>query len=1474
MRLGGRSFCAALALATACALAESPPETKPPILVHVDDELAGFVGQAAVLIKSKDYDRAVEILQAVISRPDSGFVTCPDGRRYESLMIKARDLIGSMPAEGLARYRQLFDARAGQLYQQGVSTGDMAVLRRLTQQYLHTNWGVKSLEAMGMLYFDRGEFAQAAGIWERAVALAGETEAKPLLLAKLAAARCLAGQPGKARAAADLLASRYPDAAATLGGRTKKLTEFVKHISGLSAGRVSESRRMRRVWPGAGGVPNGMATMSECEVAPAPVWTHSPWVSGRKRLIAMEYFVPPVFGPKATIKLRGGQVRIDLGSRGHGWMPAAVHPVVTDKAVICREDEAVAAYDLADGRLLWRAHRSGAGAAYGRPSGSGSDLGDPGLYALTAAAGKVFALEGRRAAVGGASCLAAYDVRSGKLRWRVGQGRGDDKFLHACRFLCAPAYHGGRIYTVALAVADYNLVCLDGSTGSLVWHAAFAQLPEAARRLQPHPSRRTMRTCNYDYWFCRASTPAMADGMVFALTNSGVLAAFEAETGRPVWAYQYDSNVNQPASRGVGGQAMANSPNPILVSGGRVTCLPSDGQELLRLSAEDGRLLGASSRAGQRDLSAIGADRVLLSGPGLCVVSVRHGQRLSGRADMGIVGRPAVTDGAVLAGGAGRLIRMDLGSYELRLTELTGASGLLGNLVSLSDQLIAANTAGVSVYRGYQEVRSRLNRRIGRETDRRRRAELLFERGRVAFHAGRTAEAMDDLLACRRLIGPDAGLVQREDLTRWMYRTCVAMGKRAATAAGKLGWFAEAERYALTRQAKAHTLVRLAKSHVLAAEAAEGPQRVGALQTAAELAGRLATEYAGEQLVDAAVSAEAGRRTGRFDRSAAVFPADRLAREMVATWLARYGRGFYAAVEAQAKAAYDLAAAGEEPEAMVRVARRFPNSPWAGRSLLEAAERYVRQAGRRTSPQAEAPLAEARALLGEAAGRLDGAEAVTACLGLAMVYRRTGCTWMAGRTCRRARRLAGESGISMSDRFAFAGTGGSLETLLERLGSPGEPTPAAESHRGRLHPPLAKVFSVPGGSTWIVRDHDGLPVRLGRDLLLLKSDGLVRFDPAADNERQAVKWAALAPNSWTAPMSMGPVVGGVSRDGTAVTVIDRKYAASFSVDSGKLLWSRDFAALGIGQLTDGAVDRGYVVGIDGTGSPISCIDAATGRLVWRYQLSRSQRGDGGIDWIGPTYVMVHHDRFKRHKCLDLQTGKLLWRWQGAATRYLAVDGGLVAAMVDGRLTLHEAGRISRPVMEWRFSNHESILASGPGVVAVRGERTVKVLDIHTGRQVELNLQAGPWISAQPSQVSILSGQFDGGALYVAVLTGRGGPLAPRPESRQPSVWKFDAATGRLLWKVSIEQSFGFRYYVPFLSVGAKHVVVPVHPSNVRPTTTLVLDSQTGRLVGRLAPAGAAEASRPPARWGLPAIVGERLCVETHEGVTIYGGRSR
>jgi outer membrane protein assembly factor BamB len=98
------------------------------------------------------------------------------------------------------------------------------------------------------------------------------------------------------------------------------------------------------------------------------------------------------------------------------------------------------------------------------------------------------------------------------LEWKIEIGAG----------YATPLVVGNRVYAFSRQNEDEVLQAIDAATGKVIWRspypAPFKMNPSTARH-GPGPK----------------STPAFADGRIFTIGMSGIVTAFDAATGKPLW---------------------------------------------------------------------------------------------------------------------------------------------------------------------------------------------------------------------------------------------------------------------------------------------------------------------------------------------------------------------------------------------------------------------------------------------------------------------------------------------------------------------------------------------------------------------------------------------------------------------------------------------------------------------------------------------------------------------------------------------------------------------------------------------------------------------------------------------------------------------------------------------------------------------------------------------------------------------------
>ena len=233
----------------------------------------------------------------------------------------------------------------------------------------------------------------------------------------------------------------------------------------------------------------------------------------------------------------------NLGAGSNRRVRLAAPPVISEgKLFFLDADHRVQAVDAATGHHLWtremRPHHSRDHSARGG--------------GVAAAGGRVFVTTGFGFA-------AALDAATGEEVWRAEVG---------APFHAAPTVSGGRVYAVT---NDSLLVALDTATGEQAWN--YPAIAEPARILSAssiaiegdtviapfasgqlialvatngHPLwsdslSRTGRLTSLAAINDIAGRPAVENGVVYAASHSGVLAAIDIRTGQRVWSRSFGS---------------------------------------------------------------------------------------------------------------------------------------------------------------------------------------------------------------------------------------------------------------------------------------------------------------------------------------------------------------------------------------------------------------------------------------------------------------------------------------------------------------------------------------------------------------------------------------------------------------------------------------------------------------------------------------------------------------------------------------------------------------------------------------------------------------------------------------------------------------------------------------------------------------------------------------------------------------------
>ncbi|MFP4053353.1 MAG: PQQ-binding-like beta-propeller repeat protein [Phycisphaerae bacterium] len=707
---------ALLAVAIVCAPSLAAGEGDVP-LIPTYGELYHDFGTMRRAAREGDYEKAIQWFQDRVDEP--GKLTFRIGPGHHvSVRAAALSVLASLPAKGQEVYHRLYDEKARAMYRRAADQQDAAALWETLGRYPLTPAGGKAARMLGALAMDRGRFDEALWYWQQALAMAPDADGEGPLLARIAAAAHLGGRPKLADATTRHVRKEHAGQTVTWGGKQQTLGQFVEDIGRL---RPRPQAALGKVWPSTGGSPLGWAHTSAAGRAdlggvlwcrPKQFAEADPNTEVLKHLAArtpIDRTYPHPSFCKWEAYLDRGRVwaRYEWNSRKQVVdVPPVIRPIVTADRLTVRTDDGLVSRRLSDGKELWSCRlglqRRLGGTRYGM-----TRFTDEGWYQLTSDGGRVFTIAGllptiptRPASPGetkdpdpdreDTSALACVSLKDGTLLWRVGYGSKDaPDDLNMRKFHTAPLAADGLLYALALHrnMQQFRLICLRADTGKLVWDRLVCQSPPAVGG-----GKRNAHA------FVNGTVPSLFARQVVACTNAGVIGAFDADTGRPIWLRRYETPLTQ--RRGDRRSLKNRRVNPLIIDGGTVVALPYDSEHLLAMDLRSGKDLWKAKRNKAARLTGVGHGRVLLTGEdGWRLLRVSDGKVVASDESIPLLGVPAVSaDGAWVSTRDGRVLRLTVSTAKV-VKVGTVKRGLLGNLLVLDGRLIAANAAGVCVYR-------------------------------------------------------------------------------------------------------------------------------------------------------------------------------------------------------------------------------------------------------------------------------------------------------------------------------------------------------------------------------------------------------------------------------------------------------------------------------------------------------------------------------------------------------------------------------------------------------------------------------------------------------------------------------------------------------------------------------------------------------------------------------------------------------
>jgi outer membrane protein assembly factor BamB len=563
---GGRSMnrcrailVALLALAPA-APAQQADGVRLPRQVESEQTYKRLVEAERKLIAGKAAE-AADDLQRILDEAGDDLVSA-DSVRYRPARQVAQLVLAKLPAEVLRGYRDRTDGPARRLLEAGKKNHDPRPLRQLLDRYFASRPAESALLLLGELAFERGDFRAAEGYWRRLLPGANpsgepsfpDPKADPATVrARVILAAIFAGERDRARRELKQFRRDFPKATGHLAGRDGPFADTLQAL--LARPPVVAAAHGDGEW-----------------TAFAGSAAHAGRANGR-----LPYYWPG--GPTWTARLPGGGA-----GRVGSTKSVAFHPVALNGVAYVADAVRVFGFDLRTGRRRFaydlRADEDAAKAI--TQVRVQLPLRDAADFTLTAARDRLFARLGVPTVAppsgvsdGPTSLLVCFapPARATEIspplevRWKLAPPESP---AGPAAWEGAPVWAEGRLYAVLARFDGTRLVqsvaCYDDPPGKPLWVADLCDAPQSDAR-----TRQQLLT--------------YADGKLVFCSQTGVVVALDATTGKAAWAFRYPKAARPPAS---------GSPRdlcPPLAHGGRVFVAPADADRVFALDTQTGRTL-------------------------------------------------------------------------------------------------------------------------------------------------------------------------------------------------------------------------------------------------------------------------------------------------------------------------------------------------------------------------------------------------------------------------------------------------------------------------------------------------------------------------------------------------------------------------------------------------------------------------------------------------------------------------------------------------------------------------------------------------------------------------------------------------------------------------------------------------------------------------------------------------------------------
>ncbi len=858
--------------------------------VYLNDSLeaAEAINRTNRLAGAGRWREAVELLQQTADSSGDKLVQLSSGY-YVNVRERIARLIAGWPADGLNVYRALAEPQIRVRLDARLDSRDVNELLPIFERYFCTHTAAQLADTIGQLALESGNLA----------------------LARRAYRRVVDSHPDRAT-----FAKRYQAMLAIVSAMDGQTSEkLVEPEAGLRIRWMGQDRPIGEVMAE---VAAGYTALRE---PPSPMeWPMFAGSPERNRRASCRIDEPGLLWRLRRSELSSNAPEAgeadENTDRDRSSSSGAMHPVVSEGLIFVASSRQVIALHQNTGSIAWW-FRADENVAVGskpeptQPGGESVTVSDGRVYAaLPGDPGPYYGTDGSRRG----AAIVCLQADSGRLLWRSEEAFRPDRTTDVT-FDFAPLIQQDRGFVVGrrrrfFGFEDCYLYGFDANSGAILFST---HLGSASTGTSGFASATT-------------SVASLHGDAVYVCTNLGSIAAVSASSGSVDWLRVYDRGpLDETQGNWTARERQAWEINPMMWTGGRLVCAPSDSANVLVLSSRDGSLLQSVP------LLELGRARTLLgvSGDLLCTAGrevlcydlaaneVRWTTSLSESESP--AGRGLWADDALFVPLPGVLgiFRTQDGQ---RRDVSWGPEGEAGNLLATPDQLVVAGATGIASYVRKAELWSRLRDRMQGTHD----PIPALELAEVALRAGDAREAMSALEeAARRQESLEAtgNVPTRQRLFDVVLAFLAALSTRGQLEKDQLEvLYRYAQEFA--PDPRAHVAYRLRFAPLL--EERGQPERAVALYQ----------QILRDQSLRALETSQPRQPAQQ---------AGAIAETRIAQCLERFGRSIYAPFEAEARQWLLSGREIGDRSILARVLEVFPNSQSAPLALIAQGDVLVRE---------------------------------------------------------------------------------------------------------------------------------------------------------------------------------------------------------------------------------------------------------------------------------------------------------------------------------------------------------------------------------------------------------------------------------------------------------------------------------------------------------------------------------------------------